>query len=43
MSKEPEPRKIPLVFFRTPAESEPVRDWLRELPQEDRRAIGQDL
>jgi phage-related protein len=35
--------KIPLVFFVTTAGSEPVRDWLKELSQEDRRAIGQDL
>jgi phage-related protein len=34
---------IPLVFFRTTAGNEPVREWLKELPQEDRRAIGQDL
>ena len=30
------PKKIPLLFFRTPAGSEPVRAWLRELPQEER-------
>jgi phage-related protein len=35
--------KIPLVFFQTTAGSEPVRDWLKELSHEDRRAIGQDL
>jgi phage-related protein len=35
--------KIPLVFFRTAAGKEPVRDWLKELPQDDRRAVGQDL
>ena len=34
---------IPLVFFRTGVGREPVRDWLKELPQEDRRAVGQDL
>jgi phage-related protein len=38
-----EPRKIPLVFFRTPAGGEPVREWLRQQPQEERRAIGKDL
>lgn len=37
------PRKIPLVFFRTAIGSEPVRDWLLGLPQEDRHAIGRDL
>ncbi len=35
--------KIPLVFFRTTVGNEPVRDWLKELPEADRRAIGQDL
>ena len=33
--------KIPLVFFQTTAGNEPVREWLKELPQEDRQAIGQ--
>ena len=37
------PRKIPVVFYRTRAGSEVVRDWLRGLGDEDRRAIGQDL
>jgi phage-related protein len=35
--------KIPLVFFRTSVGSEPVRDWLKELLENDRKAIGQDL
>lgn len=35
--------KIPLVFFRNPAGSEPVREWLKSLPEAERRAIGQDL
>lgn len=38
-----EPRKIPLIFFRTQLNEEPVRDWLRGLSQTDRRAIGSDL
>ena len=37
------PKKISLVFFRTTAGSEPVREWLKELPEQDRHAIGQDL
>ena len=37
------PKKIPLVFFRTAAGTEPVREWLRELRQEERHAIGMDL
>jgi phage-related protein len=37
------PRKIPVVFYRTRAGAEVVRDWLRALPEADRNAIGQDL
>ena len=36
-------KKIPLVFFRTIAGSEPVREWLRELPAKERQLIGTDL
>jgi phage-related protein len=36
-------QKIPLIFFRTLAGSEPVREWLKELPSEERRSIGTDL
>jgi hypothetical protein len=36
-------KKIPLIFFRTLAGSEPVREWLKELPEEDRQPIGKDL
>jgi phage-related protein len=42
-SKDPPPRKVPLVFFRTQAGAEPVRDWLLELDSDDRQAIGRDL
>ena len=37
------PGRIPLVFYRTPAGAEVVRDWLRGLAQGDRNIIGQDL
>jgi phage-related protein len=37
------PHKIELVFYRSPAGAEPVRDWLLELPVENRRAVGLDL
>ena len=37
------PRKIPVVFYRTPAGTEVVRNWLRVLNEGDRNAIGQDL
>src|SRR5471030_1886038 len=40
---ESTPRKIPVVFYRTPARVEVVRDWLRGLDEVDRNIIGQDL
>jgi phage-related protein len=36
-------RKIPLVFYRAASGAEPVLDWLKSLPKEERRDIGQDL
>jgi len=42
MATEP-PRKIPVVFYRTRGGAEVVRDWLRDLDEADRNAIGQDL
>ena len=36
-------RKIPVVFYRTTAGREIIRDWLRGLDEKDRGAIGQDL
>jgi phage-related protein len=35
--------EIPVVFYRTAAGAEPVREWLRSLSAEDRRIIGTDL
>jgi phage-related protein len=37
------PKKMPVVFYRTRSGNEVVRDWLRALNEDDRRAIGQDL
>jgi phage-related protein len=36
-------RPLAVVFFRTDAGNEPVRAWLRELPKEERKAIGEDI
>src|SRR5580704_16279915 len=36
-------QKITLLFFRTLSGSEPVREWLRDLPDVERQAIGRDL
>lgn len=35
--------EIPAVFYRTAGGTEPVLDWIRSLPPEDRRIIGTDL
>jgi|SRR3990170_8798506 len=37
------PPETPVVFYRTAGGVEPVRDWLRTLPVEDRQCIGRDL
>ena len=36
-------KRVPLVFFRTESGSEPVLEWLRELPKADRRIVGAGL
>jgi phage-related protein len=40
---EASPQRIPLVFYAIRPGVEPVRDWLRRLPQAERHAIGRDL
>ena len=37
------PRPLPCVFFRTAAGNEPVREWLKGLPESDRKQIGADI
>lgn len=37
------PARIALLFYRTDAGSEPVREWLRQQAEAERRAIGLDL
>jgi len=43
VTENPPPQKIPLVFFRTEAGTEPVREWLKGLPEAERHAVGKDL
>lgn len=38
-----EPPKIPLVFYRSDAGSEPVREWLKAVDRNHRLDIGADL
>jgi phage-related protein len=35
--------RVPAFFFRTAGGAEPVREWLKSLPQAERRAIGEDI
>ncbi len=32
-----------IVFYRTESGSEPVREWLKALPREEKRRIGEDI
>src|SRR5436190_24211393 len=36
-------RPLAVVFFRSDAGNEPVRDWLKALTKEERRTIGADI
>jgi phage-related protein len=36
-------RPLRVVFFKTEAGNEPVREWLRSLPKEDCKIIGADI
>jgi len=43
MAEDPQRRKIPLIFFRVRSGQEPFREWLKELLEMERHAIGKDL
>jgi phage-related protein len=36
-------KRIKAFFYRTRAGNEPVREWLKKLSKEDRRAVGADI
>jgi hypothetical protein len=40
---EAAPQKIALVFYKSSAGIEPVRDWLLGLDVEERHGVGRDL
>ena len=35
--------RLHAVFYATSSGNEPVREWLKRLPKQDRRAIGEDI
>lgn len=37
-----EPR-LKVIFFKTLSGNEPVREWLKSLPMQDKRVIGEDI
>ena len=34
---------LSVAFFRTASGNEPVREWLKSLPREERRILGEDI
>jgi phage-related protein len=38
-----EEMRLRVVFYKTEAGKEPVRDWLKSLPTEEKKIIGQDI
>jgi phage-related protein len=41
--KEDGPRRTSLSFYFAPSGAQPVRDWLRSLPADQRKEVGRDL
>ncbi|HEV8553104.1 MAG TPA: type II toxin-antitoxin system RelE/ParE family toxin [Casimicrobiaceae bacterium] len=39
----PGPRRLDAVFFRSKSGNEPVRAWLKSLPRDQRKTIGDDI
>jgi len=37
------PRPLPCAFYRTTAGNEPVREWLKALPEGERKQVGGDI
>ena len=35
--------RLRVVFYKTESGKEPVRDWLKSLPQDEKKIIGQDI
>ena len=38
----PTPQRLDAVFFRSESGTEPVREWLKSLPKNERKVIGED-
>jgi phage-related protein len=40
---EKQRKRVAAIFFQTEGGGEPLREWLKGLPQEDRKRIGEDV
>ena len=36
-------KRVPASFYQSPSGKEPVREWLKDLPNDDRKVIGIDI
>lgn len=36
-------KKLPAFFYESPAGNQPVRDWILDLSNQDRRLVGRDI
>ena len=36
-------KTLTVYFYKTPTGNEPVRDWLKNLKAEEKKAIGEDI
>ena len=43
VDQNPNNPKLTVVFYKTEAGNEPVREWLKSLKREDRKTIGEDI
>ncbi len=43
LPQDDESLRLKVLFFRTRRGNEPVRDWLKSLPHEEKRIIGEDV
>jgi phage-related protein len=39
----PSPKRLDAIFFRTRGSNEPVREWLKALTKDERKAVGEDI
>ena len=41
--RDDKPKRLPAAFYRSANGAEPVREWLKALPLDDRRTLGRDV